>query len=222
LKGTQEGYQLIIKSSDSLEDAYEELRSLTSQMKKDAHSSKKITFTVKTGLRLLTEDEKEKIKEIVEDNLFEISSFESDVILMEKCLDWHKAASPKLEVRTVRSGQLVEAEGDMLLIGVVHPGGVVRATGNIYIIGELKGTAHAGVNGRENAVVVANFRYNAQVRIGDNVHIIEKKNQQKDEEADTTEFVYVNDLHIIEVSKLEELKDIRPELDNYVGGIYNG
>ena len=47
LKGTQEGYQLIIKSSDSLEDAYEELRSLTSQMKKDAHSSKKITFTVK-------------------------------------------------------------------------------------------------------------------------------------------------------------------------------
>lgn len=52
--------------------------------------------------------------------------------------------------------------------------------------------------------------------------LLRKKNQQKDEEADTTEFVYVNDLHIIEVSKLEELKDIRPELDNYVGGIYNG
>lgn len=42
LKGTQEGYQLIIKSSDSLEDAYEELRSLTSQMKKMRIAQKKL------------------------------------------------------------------------------------------------------------------------------------------------------------------------------------
>ncbi|GEK91561.1 septum site-determining protein MinC [Alkalibacterium kapii] len=222
LKGTQEGYQLIIQSSASLEDAYEELKSLTSQMRKDSHNRREIKFHVKTGLRELTDKEKNIIIEIVEDDYFKISSFESDVITREKCVRWQKEASPTLEVRTVRSGQMVEAEGDMLLIGVVHPGGIVRASGSIYIIGELKGTAHAGVNGKESAVVVANFRYNAQVRIGDNVHVIEKKDRQIDEEADTTEFVYVNDLHIIEVSKLEELKALRPELDNYAGGIYNG
>ncbi|MDZ7834181.1 MAG: hypothetical protein U5K84_01365 [Alkalibacterium sp.] len=87
---------------------------------------------------------------------------------------------------------------------------------------KLKGIAHAGVNGEETAVVVANFRYNAQVRIGDNVHVIEKKAQSKDESSDTTEFVYVNDLHIIEVSPLENLKVIRPELGKHAGGIYNG
>lgn len=222
LKGTQEGYQLIIQSSASLSDAYEELESLTLQMKKDSQIGREIVFHVKTGQRELTDAEKEKILEIVEDDYFKIASFESEVMSMEKCIEWHQEASPTLEVRTVRSGQIVEAEGDMLLIGVVHPGGMVRATGSIYIIGELKGIAHAGIKGKESAVVVANFRYNAQVRIGDNVHVIEKKEQSTDENSDTTEFVYVNDLHIIEVSSLENLKTIRPELDKYAGGIYNG
>lgn len=222
LKGTQEGYQLIIPSAASLSDVYDELESLTLQMKKDSHTGREISFHVKTGHRELTDAEKEVISGIIEDDYFKISSFESEVMSMEKCIQWKKETSPSLEVRTVRSGQIVEAEGDMLLIGVVHPGGMVRATGSIYIIGELKGIAHAGIDGKESAVVVANFRYNAQVRIGDNVHVIEKKNQTKDEDSDTTEFVYVNDLHIIEVSSLENLKTIRPELGKHAGGIYNG
>jgi len=222
LKGTQEGYQLIIPSSASLSDVYEELEALTLQMKKDSHTGREISFHVKTGHRELTDTEKEAIAEIIEDDYFKITSFESDVLTMEKCIQWQKETSPSLEVRTVRSGQIVEAEGDMLLIGVVHPGGMVRATGSIYIIGELKGIAHAGIKGKENAVVVANFRYNAQVRIGDNVHVIEKKDQTEEENSDATEFVYVNDLHIIEVSSLENLKTIRPEIGKHAGGIYNG
>jgi len=222
LKGTKEGYQLIIQSSASLQEVYDDLKSLTVQLKKDSHVGREIEFQVRTGQRELNEEEKETISEIVEDEFFKISSFESDVTSLEKFMKWHEQTSPTLEVRTVRSGQIVETEGDMLLIGTVHPGGTVRATGSIFIIGELKGIAHAGVNGKETAVVVANFRYNAQVRIGDNVHVIEKKAQSKDESADTTEFVYVNDLHIIEVSPLENLKAIRPELGKHAGGIYNG
>lgn len=222
LKGTKEGYQLIIQSSASLQDVYEDLNTLTLQLKKDSHSGREIEFHVKTGQRELSDDEKNEIADIVEDEFFKITSFEADVMSLEKFMKWHNQTSPTLEVRTVRSGQIVESEGDMLLIGVVHPGGTVRATGSIFIIGELKGIAHAGVDGKESAVVVANFRYNAQVRIGDNVHVIEKKDQLKDEDSDTIEFVYVNDLHIIEVSPLEKLKDIRPEIGKHAGGIYNG
>ncbi|MER2064013.1 MAG: septum site-determining protein MinC [Alkalibacterium sp.] len=222
LKGTQEGYQLIIPSSASLKDVFDDLKSLTLQMKKDSHAGRKIIFHVKTGQRELTDTEKNMIRDIIEDEFFKISSFESEVMSVEKCLTLQNEMFPTLEVRTVRSGQIVETEGDMLLIGVVHPGGMVRATGSIYIIGELKGIAHAGINGQESAVVVANFRYNAQVRIGDNVHVIEKKDQTEDEDSDTAEFVYVNDLHIIEVSSLDNLKTIRPELGKHAGGIYNG
>lgn len=222
LKGTRDGYQLIIHSAASLQDVYDNLRSLTDQLKKDSHAGREIEFHVKTGKRELTDDEKNEISDIVEDDFFRISSFEAEVMSLDKFLEWHNKVSPSLEVRTVRSGQVVESEGDMLLIGVVHPGGRVRATGSIFIIGELNGIAHAGIDGNENAVVVANFRYNAQVRIGDNVHVIEKKNKFKDEDSDTVEFVYVNDLHIIEVSSLDKLKDIRPEMGKQAGGIYNG
>ncbi|OJF95733.1 septum site-determining protein MinC [Alkalibacterium sp. 20] len=222
LKGTKEGYQLIIQSSASMQDVYENLKTLTVQLKKDSQAGREIEFHVKTGQRELTDDEKNEMTDIVEDDYFKISSFESDVMSLDKFIKWHNQTSPSLEVRTVRSGQIVESEGDMLLIGVVHPGGTVRATGSIFIIGELKGIAHAGVNGKESAVVVANFRYNAQVRIGDNVHVIEKKDKTNDENSDIVEFVHVNDLHIIEVAPLEKLKTIRPEIGKHAGGIYNG
>ena len=222
LKGTKEGYQLIIHASSSMDEVYDDLKALTVQLKKDSQAGREIEFHVKSGQRALTENEKKEISDIVEDDYFRISSFEAEVMSLEKFMKWHDEISPTLEVRTVRSGQIVEAAGDMLLIGVVHPGGTVRATGSIFIIGELKGIAHAGVDGQENAVVVANFRYNAQVRIGDNVHVIEKKNQLNDEDSDTVEFVYVNDLHIIEVESLDNLKNLRPEIGKQAGGIFNG
>ena len=46
--------------------------------------------------------------------------------------------------RVISSGQVFEVPGDLLLIGDVNPDGTVRAGGNIYIMGQLKGIAHAG------------------------------------------------------------------------------
>ncbi len=218
LKGIKEGYQLIIPASASLRSVLEELTELKTQLKKDAHANHQIRFFVKTGDRRLNEEEQKQIIQIVEDDYFKIDSFESNVVSIEKALEWHNQSSPTLEVRNVRSGQLLQTEGDLLLIGDVHPGGTVRATGSIFIIGQFKGIAHAGFAGKENAVVVANFRYNAQVRVGDNVHIIEQK-ESDEGHTDESEFVYVNDLHIIEISPLEQLKVIRPEIGKYAGGL---
>ncbi|GAA0371316.1 septum site-determining protein MinC [Alkalibacterium iburiense] len=218
LKGTKEGYQLIIQSSASFESILEELKELTMQLKKDSAAGHEITFFVKTGKRELTNEEKAQLTEIIEDDHFKVHSFEAEVISVEKALKWHIESAPTLEAKTVRSGQIVEAEGDLLLIGGVHPGGTVRATGSIFIIGELRGIAHAGYGGKESAIVVGNFRYNAQVRIGDNVHVIEQ-DEDSEELKNDVEFVYVNDLHIIEVSPLQKLKTVRPEIGKYAGGL---
>src|SRR5699024_10836560 len=67
--------------------------------------------------------------------------------------------------RIVRSGQVVEVEGDLLLIGDVNPGAQVKATGNIFVLGNLLGIAHAGVNGNEDAVIAASFMNPTQLRI---------------------------------------------------------
>jgi len=47
----------------------------------------------------------------------------------------------------VRSGQAVRQNGSVVVVGDVNPGGEIKATGNIIILGSLKGTAWAGAPG---------------------------------------------------------------------------
>lgn len=219
LKGTKEGYQLVIQSSASFKEVEQQAEELIHQLKKETTVGQKIELVVKTGNRLFTEKEEERIRSIIEEHAsFEVKAFEAEVLTHEQALKWHKENSTTLEVRTVRSGQLIDVEGDLLLVGAVHPGGTVRATGSIFIIGELKGVAHAGFEGKDQAVIVANFLYNAQVRIADHVHVIDQTDE-KAESAPLFEVVYLNDLHILEVSALSDLKQIRPELGKVTGGL---
>lgn len=212
LKGTKEGYQLIIQASASFEEVESQTEELIGQLKKETKAGQEIELTIKTGNRLLNEEEKEILRAIIEErSTFSVKAIQSEVVGIDQALDWHKEASTTLELRTVRSGQIVEAEGDLLLVGGVHPGGTVRATGSIFIIGELKGVAHAGVSGKEASVVVADFRYNAQVRVADHVHVVD---QEELEEGTPSSFevVYLNDLHILDIAAVDELKRLRPEL----------
>ena len=57
--------------------------------------------------------------------------------------------------------------GDLLLIGDVNPGGTVIAGGNIFIMGALKGFAHAGCYGNDQAVIAASSMKPSQLRISD-------------------------------------------------------
>ncbi|GAE88616.1 septum site-determining protein MinC [Acetivibrio straminisolvens JCM 21531] len=56
---------------------------------------------------------------------------------------------------TVRSGQLVSFDGNLVIIGDVNPGGEVCATGHVVVMGSLRGIVHAGANGNKEALVVA-------------------------------------------------------------------
>lgn len=55
------------------------------------------------------------------------------------------------------------------MLGDVHAGAEIVATGDILIMGTLKGVAHAGAKGDEQAIVAA-FRLDPiQVRIGSRI-----------------------------------------------------
>ena len=56
---------------------------------------------------------------------------------------------------TVRSGQRIECEGDIVVLGDVNPGGEVIAGGSIAVFGRLRGLAHAGCSGRKDVCVAA-------------------------------------------------------------------
>ncbi len=68
--------------------------------------------------------------------------------------------------QTLRSGQVLESDGNVVIIGDCHPGSEIRAIGDITVWGVLSGIAHAGCKGNLNAKVRA-LKLNAvQLRIG--------------------------------------------------------
>lgn len=67
--------------------------------------------------------------------------------------------------RTLRSGASVRFDGDVVLYGDVNPGAHVVATGNIVVLGALKGMAHAGAGGDEDAFIMALTLRPTQLRI---------------------------------------------------------
>ena len=89
---------------------------------------------------------------------------------------------------TIRSGQVIEYNGNIVIIGDVNPGALVKATGNIVILGKLRGVDHAGTNGNENAYVAAYELQPTQLRIGD---IIARKPDEGFLRSDTPEIARV-------------------------------
>ena len=94
--------------------------------------------------------------------------------------------------QTIRSGQVINYEGNIVIIGDCHPGCEITAFGDITIWGILSGIAHAGAGGNHKARVRA-LKMNAiQLRIAScysrrpdslNTVYIEKTNSYTPEEA---------------------------------------
>lgn len=69
--------------------------------------------------------------------------------------------------RTLRSGQSVHYDGNVVVLGDVNPGAEIIASGNIIVMGALRGVAHAGAAGNDQAVVTAFRLQPTQLRIAD-------------------------------------------------------
>jgi septum site-determining protein MinC len=68
--------------------------------------------------------------------------------------------------KTLRGGQRIEHDGDVLIIGDVNPDAYVIASGNIIIMGNARGIIHAGASGDESSIVMALKLMPQQLRIG--------------------------------------------------------
>ena len=94
--------------------------------------------------------------------------------------------------QTIRSGQVIKFDGNIIVIGDCHPGSELHAAGDITVWGTLGGIAHAGCEGNRRARIRA-LQLNAiQLRIGEfyarrpdalNVAYIDKTNSVTPEEA---------------------------------------
>lgn len=67
--------------------------------------------------------------------------------------------------KTIRSGQRVSYNGNIVVIGDVNPGAEVIAVGDIVVMGNLWGVVHAGAQGNTDAEVFAISLQPTQLRI---------------------------------------------------------
>lgn len=96
---------------------------------------------------------------------------------------------------SIRSGQKMEFEGSLVILGDVNAGAEVLAEDNVVILGILRGMAHAGAKGNKEAIIAAASIESAQIRIADIVKEIEREdNTEESKEIKTYAYVEENEI----------------------------
>ena len=67
---------------------------------------------------------------------------------------------------TLRSGAKIESDGHIVVVGDVNPSSIIKARGNIIVLGHLNGTVYAGLNGDDESFVAAIYFNPIQLTIG--------------------------------------------------------
>ncbi len=83
--------------------------------------------------------------------------------------------------RTLRSGYRLSTRGHVVVIGEVNPGAEIYAGGSVVVWGRLRGTVHAGIEGNTAAVICALEMAPVQLRIADQVAVIQTGRRRKTE-----------------------------------------
>lgn len=94
---------------------------------------------------------------------------------------------------SLRSGQRLETEGSIVVLGDVNSGAEVIASDNIVVLGSLRGLAHAGAKGNKNAIIAAGNLDIVQVRISNIVKEINREEEPVHRQA----YVYVEDDKVV-------------------------
>jgi septum site-determining protein MinC len=90
---------------------------------------------------------------------------------------------------SLRSGQKMEVEGSIVVLGDVNSGAEIMATDNIVVLGNLRGLAHAGAKGNRQAIIACGTLDSVQLRIANVV-----KELNRDEEPFRKNvYIYIND-----------------------------
>ena len=98
---------------------------------------------------------------------------------------------------SLRSGQRIEFEGSIIVLGDVNFGAEVIAGENIVVLGVLRGLAHAGAKGNKDAIISAGAIQTNQIRISNIVKEFER-GEFEDTIIKTNVYLNENDEIIVE------------------------
>ena len=164
IRGIRNGLLFVLSEDATIAQLAEELeRLLQGSERESVGATAGVAAYVDPGARRLTDEESDVLRGILtaKGNLV-VKSFTGPPALPEESVK-----QPYIHKGTVRSGQVIEHDGDVVVLGDVNAGGRVVAAGDVVVMGHLRGFAHAGAAGDSAAVVAAVYFEPLQVSIGD-------------------------------------------------------
>lgn len=161
-------------------------------LKKKITELKKLYKDEKTPIgvsgKVLKNKEIDQIQELIKEKIDVDIDFDSPKGLglsnIKKTFEKEIAVSEtKFHRGSLRSGQKIETEGSIVIIGDVNSGAEVIASDNIVVLGALRGLAHAGAKGNKQAIIAAGLFDTVQVRIANIVREIDRDEEPMHKQA---------------------------------------
>lgn len=151
-----------------------------------------------------------KVVSIVDENKATEEAMKQALEKQEEQADLMNLQDGRFYKGTLRSGQVLESETSIIILGDVNPGARVISKGNVIVLGSLKGNIFVGAAGNENAFVAALSMDPMQIRIGDIIaRCADGTSGKKKKAEDKPKIAYVEDGNIyIEPITKEVLNDI--------------
>ncbi len=161
-------------------------------LKKKLQELKKLYKDEKTPIRVtgkvLKNREIDEIQEIIQEKIDVDVEFDTPKTLglysIKKTFDKKITVSEtKFHRGSLRSGQKLESDGSLVILGDVNSGAEVIASDNIVVLGNLRGLAHAGAKGNKQAIISAGLLDTVQIRIANIVKEIDRDEEPMHKQA---------------------------------------
>lgn len=189
--------EIVIKLNDNATQ-----REIIECLKKKLPELKKLYKDEKTPItvagKVLKNREIDEIQELIKSKIDVEIDFDMPKSLglssIKKTFEKEIAISEtKFHRGSLRSGQKLEADGSLVILGDVNSGAEVMASDNIVVLGALRGLAHAGAKGNKQAIIAAGLIDTVQIRIANIVREIDRDEEPLHKQA----YVSVVDNQII-------------------------
>lgn len=189
IKGSKYGLTIVCDDQATWSEVLQSLHNRIQGKEKEFLAGAKVN--VELGNRLLNSQEVTALWTLLEDNRIFIKHLRTGKV--EKTIQRRSLSSrskdynvlPTLVVdRSLRSGQKITFDGNVVLFGDVNPGAEIETTGFTLIWGDLRGTVHVGVTGNQKAWVAAQRLQPTQLRIA---QYITRAPEEEPQEAEIAE-----------------------------------
>lgn len=189
--------QIVIKIAEDAEQ-----RKIIATLTKKLPDLKKLYKDEKTPIKIvgkvLKNREIDEIQELIKENIDVDIEFDMPKSLgLSSITRTFKQeigiSETKFHKGSLRSGQKIETEGSIVILGDVNSGAEVIASDNIVVLGNLRGLAHAGAKGNKNAIIAAGNLDVVQIRISN----IVKEMNRDEEPVHRQAYVYIDEDKII-------------------------